>query len=858
MGGSSTISTSAPRINALQVQRSAYGVPIPIGWGRFRVSGNLIWAQDFAAIPVTTTSSAGGKGGGATQKNTTYTYQASIIIGLGEQIGSVRAVYRDKEVFVNGATTALAQAGLSLKSGALGQSVWGYLSTNHPDQAIGYTQTAYAYAANYTLNDNAGLQNHSFECDGNLQVPGLPDANPADVIVDFLTNSAYGVPLWTADLIGDLSTYSGYCLANSLLISPCLSEQRQASDVLTEWTRASNSEIVASEGKLKIIPYGDAAATGNGATFTPDLTPLYALTEDDFLAGVGEDPITIEDKVDADAYNQVQVEFLNRAHQYDVETMPAQDQANIEEFGLRKQDPVSMHCICDAGVARHVAQLLLQRQLYVRLTFTFKLGWKYCLLEPMDLVTLTHPRLNLISRLVRITQVEEDEDGELSITAEDMQIGTASAPVYPSQTALGFGNNSAALPGDVATPILFNPPGNLANGAREIWAAVAGQTLDWGGCEVWVSQDGTNYTRAGVINGPARYGVTTASLPAHVDPDSDNSLPVNLEISAGTLNSATSAEVAAAVTKCWLGGEVIAYRDATLTAANRYTLGYLRRGLQNTPPAAHASGTGFVRLDDAVFKLAYDVEQIGKTIHVKFPSFNGFGQQLQDLAAVTDYTVTLGARPPDLSGFAANVSGSTAVFSWNAVTALQVLNGGFVVIRYTSATSGATWDTSTEVLRAPGNATQISGSYAPGTYLAKAIDSSGVESLNSVSLGGASGGGTGGTLTVTASPSSVTKSSSASSATSPQVVVSTSGGVGTLTRAWSRVSGSTRISISSSTAAAVTFSIADLAGSGDSATAVWKCTVTDSTSGTPQVVDSNNVTISFIGTDPPSGGGATP
>ncbi|WP_409261980.1 phage tail protein [Neisseria gonorrhoeae] len=39
---------------------------------------------------------------------------------------------------------------------------------------------------------------------------------------------------------------------------------------------------------------------------------------------------------------------------------------------------------CEGGAK--VAQQLLQRALYVRSEYEFKLGWKY-LLEPMDIVT---------------------------------------------------------------------------------------------------------------------------------------------------------------------------------------------------------------------------------------------------------------------------------------------------------------------------------------------------------------------------------------------------------------------------------------------------------------------------------------
>ena len=60
-----------------------------------------------------------------------------------------------------------------------------------------------------------------------------------------------------------------------------------------------------------------------------------------------------------------------------------------------------------------IAQTILQRQLYVRTKFTFKLSWEYCLLDPMDIVTITDANLGLSDYPVRIIEIEEDDKGLL-------------------------------------------------------------------------------------------------------------------------------------------------------------------------------------------------------------------------------------------------------------------------------------------------------------------------------------------------------------------------------------------------------------------------------------------------------------
>lgn len=645
-GKAKTISNEGSRINAFQVQKSAYGTPIPVLLGGTqRIAANLIWYNAFETVTATSQESAGGKGGGAKQQNTTYTYFASVMMLICEgPIEAVTAVFRDKSSFVDGATTALAQAGLSLALGTPGQAVWPYLTTNYPDEAVAYTETAYAYAAGYELNSNASLQNHTFETVSPIRVAGLPDANPRDLVDNFLTNESYGVPLWTADLIGNLDDFESYCLAANLLLSPLLDAQRPASTILAEMIEAANSAAYWSEGLLKIKPYATQAVTGNGETWTPNLTPAFDLSNRDFIVDSDDqDPVTSDLKRSSDAYNYVQVEFLNRARQYNLETTTAFDQASIEQFGERKENPVPLHCIADADVAKHVAELRKNRLCYVRETFYFSLAWPFSELEQMDLLTLTETRMGLDRKLVRIVNIEEDEDGNFDIEAEEVLIGIADAPLYATQAATGYISDYEIPPGDIEAPAIFTPPSALTGGRYELWAAVTGLDPMWGGCEIWVSLDDASYSRAGVIYGGARYGVTTTSIGAVASPDTTSTLGVDLTVSQGELLPATQAEVDAAVTLCYVDGELLAYRDATLTAPNEYDLEYLVRGLNASTIAAHASGSLFARVDDALFRYAFLPEQVGQMVYIKFRSFNVFTRALQDLAALSPYTFVLAA-----------------------------------------------------------------------------------------------------------------------------------------------------------------------------------------------------------------------
>jgi hypothetical protein len=459
------------------------------------------------------------------------------------------------------------------------------------------------------------------------------------------------------------------------------------------------SVAVSASGGLSIVL---GAVTGP-FTYTPDTTPIYSLGEDDFIVqessvgintganpggpalragatpvtgGFTDDPVHIVRSTPADANNYVQLQCKDRGNSYNSHVVETFDQAAVDLYGIRRDTSLKADMVVDPYLTGAiVAQLVLQRLLLFRNTYTFKLGWKYCLLEPMDLVQIRDTRLGVSALTVRITAVEEDDEGTLTITAEDFFGGYSAAVLYGKQSTAGYIPNWSTGPGDVNMPLIFEPPAALLSGDLEIWVALSGGP-NWGGAQVWISSDGSSYAYAGTIPGPATQGVLTATLPSYggSEPDTSNTLSVDLTESRGELLSVSAGDAANLATLCYAGGELLAYQTATLTTTSHYGLTTLYRGAYGSTIGSHSSGAQFARLDQAIGRFPYPSTLIGQTIYLKFPSANIVGGGAQSLASVPAYTYTVTGSGK--ASVATTVSGSyTGPTTTNLVVQRYVFAG---------------------------------------------------------------------------------------------------------------------------------------------------------------------------------------
>ena len=441
--------------------------------------------------------------------------------------------------------------------------------------------------------------------------------------------------------------------------------------------------------------------------------------------------MTVTRKQVADASNQFQVEFLNRANQYNVQIAEAKDQAQINLNGLRPNSPLAMHFVCEQSTAQNIAQVMMQRSLYVRNEYAFKLGWGYIRLEPMDIVTITDSGLGLNRFPVRITKIDEDNDGLLSVAAEELAVGTAVAPRYQSQVPAGYTSGANDEPGDANAPVIFVAPYLLSGGDLEAWMAISGGD-SWGGCDIWVSTDRETYSLVGTQNGPARQGELTANIDAY--PTSTLSVALdnaNLQLLSGSASDANNL-----VTICYADGELIAYETATLVTAGSYNLTGLVRGAYSTTAGPHNSGSDFARLDTSIFKYPFQQQLVGQTIYVKLVSFNVYGNNKQSLDEVNPYVVSLAAPTPGaIANLAQSVLNNSILLTWTAPASI-------LPIDHYSVSVGSTYSTSTTVAKTAIPAATITTATAGAqTYWITPVDTSG-QAGSPISIGSTPSAGT--------------------------------------------------------------------------------------------------------------------
>lgn len=608
----------ADMIADFQINTASYGEVVPEILGTTRVSGNIIDYEDFTAHEHRTTTRTG-KGGGSKHTDISYTYTVAAAIALCEgPIAGIGKVWKDKEVYQYPNESIQ----LTLFNGAIAQAPWPYMTSKHPDKALPYSGLAYM-AGVVDLGDRGSLPQYNFEVYGKLRDTGDGvDVNPADYIEHVLQSVGADVQ------IEGIDNFRAYCKAADILIStPPAQKSAKAQQIINDIAEITNSLVFWSTDRLKIVPLADKPI----GTWTPANQIQYDLTADDFIAGTDGQLILYKRKDTSEAYNEATVEFINRANSYEKETVSFEVVADVQRNGLKPASKKTAHYLYTKARAQYYAEQLAMKRLYAKTQYTFRLDWAFCTLEVGDLVTLTDEACQLNRQIVVITAVNEAADGQLEFTAEGKPAGTyapARYDVHENERPFIDYNQAAPSVNDVA---IFQTVGDV--GGNQVFIGV-NAPAGWGGCSVWLSDNGENYSRIGSITQQARIGRIRLAF-------NETANACEVTLNQGVLKGGTHIDAERANTLCWVNGEALSYEGANMAPNNQFSLTGLVRGQYGTNAISHNAGERFIRVDEALFRYPYRKEDIGKTIHLKFTSMNLFGSNEQELDEVQAYQYTL-------------------------------------------------------------------------------------------------------------------------------------------------------------------------------------------------------------------------
>jgi hypothetical protein len=452
-----------------------------------------------------------------------------------------------------------------------------------------------------------------------------------------------------AQIVSDLCVEAGLTTdqfdvteLESTLVKGFKTEQKAIRDVVRELMDVYPFDGYESDGMLKfVLRSGD---------------PVVTIEEDDLvLSGDNEsayrisEPITQENEIpmkvdvhyaDIDRDFQDNVQHSKRI----IEPAPTMESITVKSL--------STNVVMNADEAAQAAERNLWEPWATKRGGNYQLMPKHLRLDAADKVQVNYKNQTLIQRIkqanlgaglgIQLSTVSHDSDVYTSAAVGSSNGGTFPVPL-PSD----------ADPGLVNVPVMFEPPSSLVppGAAGVLWIAVSGSSENYGGCEAFVSLDNSNYESLGDML-PGITGFVLADFPSAADPDSTNTLSVDLTECSGVLPSRSRSVADGFIDLTYVGVnsspvipdfELVCPTVATERATvNTYDLtSYIRRGAQGSTIIDHPAGSRFADLTGAL-KINLSPAWVGITLYFKFAAFNKSRQQENSLADCVVYPYTTG------------------------------------------------------------------------------------------------------------------------------------------------------------------------------------------------------------------------
>ncbi len=574
--------------------------------------------------------------------------------------------------------------------------------------------------------------------------------NPALCIRDYLTNARYGRAIPTS-MIDEASfiAAANYCdetvtkggsSAKRYTLNGVVDTGRTSLEVIRELLTACRGMLVFTGGVYRLL-------------IDKPETAAFAFTEDNIL---GAWSISLGDKTNT--YNRVQANFFNpaRAWQPDIATIDSTT-LRTQDNGLLLEREITLPFTSDEATAKQIATINLNQSRQQVLTeFTATIAGLRC--EVGDVVSITHSTPGWSAKKFRILRMALQNNDEVRVTALEYDetvydfgtIATSDATPntnLPSLTSVVAPSNLSC-----AESLYFNAP-TLHNRVTLNWEASEdafvykyevqsqvynatgtatagpwtdrGETLsstfniddlDVGFYAFRVRAVNTMNVRSAWLEIGAQAVLGDGALPA-VD------VPAVSGVSESLYYSTRGSGVKAKATLSWGASTNNTEWEAISVYVDRYECESKLSSASTWTRAGTTDGVQFEFLDQQPGSWDFRVRAVNDA---------GVASAWSSVRQVI-YGLT--ARPADLTGLSLQIINGQAHFGWTPSTDLDVKVGGTIRFRYSTLSSGAEWKNAIDIgQQVPGAANGTVLPLLSGTYMAKAVDSTGNESENAAAV----------------------------------------------------------------------------------------------------------------------------
>ena len=550
---------SEGKVSDLNIQTCSVGSAINKGYGKVRITGNIIWGTKFTEHIKKTTTSSGGKGGGGSKTTTTtYTYSASFAIALAR--GPIVGI---SDVWADGNSISLSDVDYRLYNGSDSQLPDDFMEAiEGAGKVPAYRGLAYIVFRNMVLTDFGNrIPTFSF-------VVQFPKTNLKEIVEEISEDAGL---ILQQDV--DASALGGINVEGFLRSgSKTFREQMEELRVVHIFEGAERF------GKLVFAPrnFSNVVAVSSGEIGAYENKP-------------SDEPLQISTKYDMELPKRLTVSYLSKDNDYQTGSQTGYRQLT----GAITEESMSTSVVMSDSVAKSVAEMRLYELWMARTSYEFKLPMKYGFVLPGDILQLDLPD-DTGEQLVVVTKSNFGRPGLNMISANNVNAGNYTVVSRPVDEVP---ETIVSMPSEVFAYILDFPkvPQDTSSSDEYVYIAIGAKSFY--GANVYRSYDnGISYEHQMTFTGAGVFGEAVTTLPEGVPQYWDNGHTVDVKLVAGVLESHTKEEVLNFANAAVLGEEVIQFRNAELIGENTYRLKGLLRGRNGTEHmvSSHVAGERFV------------------------------------------------------------------------------------------------------------------------------------------------------------------------------------------------------------------------------------------------------------------------